>query len=275
MTEEIREHEAGTGPGGIDTTVATPARIYDYFLGGKDNYAVDREAAEEIMKAVPEAPAAARANRAFLRRAVRHMAEAGIRQFIDVGAGLPTQGNVHEVAQEIRPESRIAYVDHDPVVLVHGRALLEANADVAVVRGDLRRPEEILADPRLTELIDLDEPVGVLLVAILHFIGDDEEPFDLVARLMEPLPAGSRLAISHGYEGGMADGTSEHAQGVYRRSTSAIHSRDPRTVERFFAGADIVEPGVVWVSEWGLGEGEEAPPEPERTHFLGAVGRKR
>ncbi|WP_233617876.1 SAM-dependent methyltransferase [Actinomadura sp. WAC 06369] len=272
MTEEIREREAtGTGPGGIDTTVATPARIYDYFLGGKDNYAVDRQAAEEIMKAVPEAPAAALANRAFLRRAVRFMAEAGIRQFLDVGAGLPTQGNVHEVAQEIRPESRIVYVDNDPVVLVHGRALLEANSDVAVVRGDLRRPEEILAEPRLNELIDLDEPVGVLLIAILHFIGDEENPFDLVARLMERLPPGSHLAISHGYEGGMADGTSEHAQGVYRRSTSAIHSRNPRTVERFFTGTDIVEPGVVWVPQW---RAEEAAAEPERTHFLGAVGRK-
>ncbi|QFG27620.1 SAM-dependent methyltransferase [Actinomadura sp. WMMB 499] len=272
----MREHEtAGAGPGGIDTTVATPARIYDYFLGGKDNYAVDRAAAEEIMKAVPEAPTSARANRAFLRRAVRYMAGAGITQFVDIGAGLPTQGNVHEVAQEIRPESRIVYVDNDPVVLVHGRALLEANADVAVIAGDLRRPEEILADPRLSELIDLDEPVGVLLIAILHFIGDEEEPFDLVKRLMEPLPAGSHLAISHGYEGGMVEGTSEHARGVYRRSTSAIHSRDPRTVERFFAGADIAEPGVVWVPEWGLGEGEPTPMEPERTHFLGAVARKR
>lgn len=271
MTEETRQN----GPDGIDTTTATPARIYDYFLGGKDNFEVDRSAAEEIMKAVPEAPAAARANRGFLRRAVRYMADAGIRQFIDVGAGLPTQGNVHEVAQEVRPGARIVYVDNDPVVLVHGRALLEANADVAVVQGDLRHPAEILAEPRVTELIDLDEPVGVLLVAILHFIGDEEEPFDLVARLLEPLPAGSHLAISHGYEGGMADGTSEHARGVYRRSTSAIHSRPPRTVERFFAGTDIVEPGIVWVPEWGLEEGEERPVEPERTHFLGAVGRKR
>ncbi|REE95466.1 S-adenosyl methyltransferase [Thermomonospora umbrina] len=258
---------------GVDVTTPNIARIYDYFLGGKDNYATDRAAAEQIMKSVPEAPASARANRAFLTRAVRFLAgEAGVRQFVDVGAGLPTQGNVHEVARGVNPDARVAYVDNDPIVLAHARALMVEDEGVAVVQGDLRRPEEILADERLRRLIDFREPVAVLLVAILHFIGDDEDPFTMVARLLDTLPAGSHLVISHGYEGGMDGGASERAQSVYRRSTSSIHSRDPEQVARFFGGWEILDPGVVWISQWRPTP-DDAMADPSVTHFLGAVGR--
>ncbi|MFI0481004.1 SAM-dependent methyltransferase [Actinomadura sp. 9N215] len=259
----------------IDTHQASPARIYDYFLHGKDNYAVDREAAEEIMKTVPEAPACARANRAFLTRAVRYLAgQVGIRQFVDIGPGLPTQGNVHEIAHDVAPDAHVVYVDNDPVVLVHGRALLEGSPDVAVVQGDLRRPEEILADPRLNELVDLGEPVGLLLVAILHFIRDDEDPAGLVARLVDQLPPGSHVVISHGYEGGMDPDATEHATAVYRKSRLPICSRDPAQVAEFFAGLDILDPGIVWVPEWSRPRRPAFMPNPQLSHFIGGVARK-
>ncbi|MGW3768959.1 SAM-dependent methyltransferase [Actinomadura verrucosospora] len=259
----------------IDTLQASPARIYDYFLGGKDNYAVDRAAAEEIMKTVPDAPAAARANRDFLTRAVRHLAaQAGIRQFIDVGTGLPTQGNVHEIARDAAPDARVVYVDHDPVVLAHGRALLEGSPSVAVVEGDLRRPEELLADPRLNELIDFDEPVGLLLVAVLHFVHDDDDPAGLVGRLARRLPSGSHVVISHGYDGGMDPGDTEHSRAVYRRSKLPIYSRGPEEVARCFAGLEILDPGVVWVPQWGRPRPAGPAPDPRWCHFIGAVARK-
>lgn len=259
----------------IDTRKASPARIYDYFLDGKDNYAVDREAAWEIMKTVPEAPASAHANRAFLTRAVRYLAaQAGIRQFIDIGTGLPTQGNVHEIAHDAAPDAHVVYVDNDPVVLVHGRALLEGSPNVAVIQGDLRHPEEIMADPRLNELIDFGEPVGLLLVAILHFIRDDEDPAGLVARLAGQLPSGSHVVVSHGYEGGMDADDTAHSTAVYRRSKLPIYSRDPAEVAQFFTGLDILGPGIVWVPEWSRPRSPDRWPDPQTSHFIGAVARK-
>ncbi|SEG15927.1 S-adenosyl methyltransferase [Thermomonospora echinospora] len=261
-------------PSGVDVTTPNVARIYDYFLGGKDNYAADRAAAEQIMQTVPEAPLAARANRAFLTRAVRFLAaEAGIRQFVDIGAGLPTQGNVHEVARRAIPDARVAYVDNDPVVLAHGRALLAGDDLVTVVQGDLRRPEEILGEPALRELIDLDRPVAVLLVAVLHFIADAEDPYAMVERLLDGLPSGSHLVISHGYQGGMDQDASTRAEGVYRRSTSAIHSRDPGQVRRFFGDWTVLDPGVVWITQWRPESTDEIT-DPSTTHFLGAMGHK-
>ncbi|SNR52582.1 SAM-dependent methyltransferase [Actinomadura mexicana] len=259
----------------IDTLQASPARIYDYYLGGKDNYAVDRAAAEEVMKTVPDAPAAARANRDFLTRAVRYLAaQAGIRQFLDVGTGLPTQGNVHEIARDAAPDARVVYVDNDPVVLAHGRALLEGSPCVAVVEGDLRRPEELLADPRLNELIDLGEPVGLLLVAVLHFVHDDDDPAGLVGRLAGRLPSGSHVVISHGYDGGMDPGDTEHSQAVYRRSKLPIYSRGPEEVARCLTGLEILDPGIVWVPRWDRPHPARPARDPEWSHFIGAVARK-
>ncbi|WP_254715522.1 SAM-dependent methyltransferase [Actinomadura sp. NAK00032] len=259
----------------IDSGTASPARIYDYYLGGKDNYEVDRAAAEAIMKTVPEAPAAARANRAFLARAVRYLAaHAGIRQFVDVGAGLPTQGNVHEIVHGVAPDGHVVYVDNDPTVLVHGRALLEGSPNVAVIRGDLRRPEEIMADPRLAELIDLTEPVGLLLVAILHFIPDGDDPAGLVARLVERLPSGSHVVVSHGYEGGMDPGDVEHAIGVRRGTAAPICSRGPEQVAGLLTGLDVLPPGIVWIPEWGLPHPPAPAADPQLSHFIGGIARK-
>ncbi|MBO2455459.1 SAM-dependent methyltransferase [Actinomadura barringtoniae] len=259
---------------GIDTTLASPARIYDFLLGGKDNYGVDRAAAEEIIGLVPDAPLAARLNRAFLTRAVEYLTAAGIRQFIDVGAGLPTQGNVHEVAQRAAPEARVVYVDNDPVVLAHGRALLETSSGVAVIEGDLRRPEEILADARVRELIDFDRPVGLLLMAVLHFVTDEDKPHAHVRRLTDALPPGSHLAVSHGWTGGLGETAFEAAQVIYRRTGSAVQPRDPGEVERFFDGLDLVAPGVTWLSEWRPVPGRGVrPSDPARSCLLGAMGR--
>ena len=173
--------ELEQGPPGIDVTIPSVARMYDYYLGGKDNFAADREAAGKIIAAVPSARDSARRNREFLGRAVRFAAESGIRQFLDIGAGLPTQENVHQVALRTAPDSRVVYVDNDPIVLVHGRALLADNRQTTVIQGDLHDPDAILNDPKLTAHLDLDRPMAVLLVAILHFIPDEDEATNIVA----------------------------------------------------------------------------------------------
>ena len=178
----------------IDASVPNAARVYDCFLGGKDNFAVDRELAQKILEVLPDTADVCRDNRDFLQRAVRFLAgEAGIRQFLDIGSGLPTMGNVHEVAQEAAPGVRVAYVDYDPVVLSHARALLAKGKDVVVAEGDLRSPEAILADERVRQLIDFSQPVAVLLVAMLHFVTDADRPYDAVRTLVDALAPGSYL----------------------------------------------------------------------------------
>ena len=183
-------------PPEIDTSRPHPARVYDYFLDGKDHYPADRKAGEQVLEAVPTAKAMARANRAFLQRAVRFLARAGIRQFLDIGTGLPTRGSVHQTAHEITPNARVIYVDNDPIVLAHSRALL-ASEHTEVVEGDLRKPDSILGDAGVGKAIDFDQPVAVLLVAILHFLTDHDEPDQVVGRFVEAMAPGSYLVISH------------------------------------------------------------------------------
>ncbi|WP_146059002.1 SAM-dependent methyltransferase [Actinomadura rubteroloni] len=258
------------GSDAVATGRPAPARIYDYFLGGKDNYAVDRDAAREILAAVPAAADAARANRAFVRRAVRYMAGEGeIRQFLDVGAGLPTRGNVHEIARAERPGARVVYVDNDPVVLTHGRALLEDSAHVAVVSGDLRDPDAIWGRRRLRELIDPGEPVGVLLCGVLHFLPDEDDPFALVERLTAGLPAGSLVAVTHAWFGDLEPGAAERALAVYRRSTAEVRPRTPDEIARFLTGFAPVEPGLVAVTDWRPDTATDRV-----GCVLGAVGRR-
>src|SRR6201992_1347978 len=185
----------------FDASRAHPARMYDYLLGGKDHFAADRDAIGQLLKAVPTARTGARENRAFLGRAVRYLvAEAGIRQFLDIGSGLPTANNVHEVAQRIAPESRIAYVDNDPIVMAHARALLTSHASgrTVYIQADLHDPEAILQHPRVRETIDFGQPVALMLVAVLHFFPDADRPADIVATLLKALPPGSYLVASHG-----------------------------------------------------------------------------
>jgi S-adenosyl methyltransferase len=232
--------------------IPSTARMYDYYLGGKDNYPADREAAEKVMSMFP--PGAIRSavweNRKFLGRVVRYLAgEAGVRQFLDIGTGLPTMNQVHEVAQEMRTDCRVVYVDHDPVVLAHGRDVLNGVANATIIQHDLREPEAILRDPELRALLDLDEPVALLLVAILHFVTDEDDPWDGVRALKDALPSGSYLALSHGTSDG-DDRLDEAARVGYANASSSARLRPRGEVAAFFDGFEMVDPGLVWLPEW-------------------------
>jgi O-methyltransferase involved in polyketide biosynthesis len=228
----VSDSEAKHGPGGVDVSAPNVARIYDYMLGGKDNFAADREAAEQVLKAFPESRDGVRRNREFLGNAVRHLAaEAGIRQFIDIGSGLPTQKNVHEVVHEVAPEARTVYVDIDPVVCVHGRALLASHPNVAMIEGDLRRPEEIFDKAAATGLIDRDEPVAALLIAVLHFLPD---PYPEVARLREMMAPGSHLVITHLSMREERSADTGRMQEVYSRANAGLHPRTTAEIDRFY-----------------------------------------
>ncbi|GIH73183.1 SAM-dependent methyltransferase [Sphaerimonospora thailandensis] len=263
-------------PPGIDSHIPNAARMYNYFLGGKDNFPTDREAAERVLALAPEARELARQNRAFLRRAVHHLvAEAGIRQFVDIGAGLPTEGNVHEVAAEVDPGTRVAYVDNDPVVLTHARALLSNATNTVAVQGDLRDPEAILDSPELSSLIDFTEPVAILLVAVLHFVPDGDKPDELIGRLRDAVPRGSYLVLSHVTAEERSD-TAHQAADVYRNANMSVTLRSRERIRRMFDGFELIEPGLVREDEWrsdpdaaSAGSTGQATP----TWFLCGVGR--
>lgn len=234
----------------VDTTMADPARVYDFWLGGKDNFQVDRKAAAAGIMAFPGTVQSARANRAFLARAVRYLAEAGIRQFIDIGAGLPSTGNTHEVAQAVAPGSRVLYVDNDPVVLAHAQALF-TNAPggaTGYLNADLRDPEEILADA--ARLLDLSQPVAVLLFGVLHFIEDDEGPDQIIDALMDAIPAGSYLALSHLASDLYPEQIAAFTRAISEHLSLAVTPRDVGAVSRFLRHLELIEPGVVQVSSW-------------------------
>jgi hypothetical protein len=258
-------------PAGVDTSTPSIARVYDYFLGGKDNFAADREVGEQIRTAIPEVATMAAQNRAFLGRVVTYLAEQGIRQFLDIGTGLPTQNNVHQVAQSIIPDARVVYVDNDPIVLVHARALLAENTNTVALAGDLRKPEAILADPHVRELIDFSQPVGILLVGILYFLTNEENPAGIVATLKSAMAPGSHLAISHIVSD---DHAAEYAQAqeIYRsflrRDGDALRNR--AQVLSYFDGLDLVEPGLVHARDWRAEDTTEQP----AMWVLGGVGRK-
>ena len=256
----------GTNPGKpsrIDTSTAHSARIYNYWLGGKDNFPADREAAQAAMAANPGIVADVRANRAFLARAVRYLvAEAGIRQFLDIGTGLPTADNTHEVAQAVAPESRVVYVDNDPIVLTHARALLSSTPEgaTAFLDADLREPELILKSAART--LDLGQPVGLMLLIILHLIPDEEHPERIVARLMNALPAGSYLVLSHPARDIQPSAMAEMTRRVNERmrgTTATPRTRDQ--VARFFGGLEMIEPGVVQPQQWRPSPATETPAE--------------
>jgi O-methyltransferase involved in polyketide biosynthesis len=260
----------------LDVDQATPsaARIYDYFLGGKDNFACDREVADQLLRIAPETPAMARANRAFLGRAVRFIAEQGIRQFIDIGTGLPTRDNVHEIAQAVAPESRVVYVDNEPTVLAHARALLADNPQTVVVDADLRDPAALLADADLNRLIDFGRPVGLILVGILYFLTEVDRPLEVVRTLREAMPSGSYLAMTHVVADDRQNELGQ-AQELYRSFTKQTGSgmRTREEVTAFYDGLDVVEPGLVHTQDWrpdGSSPTDAAIPR----WILGAVARK-
>jgi S-adenosyl methyltransferase len=263
----------------INTSVANSARIYDYLLGGKDNFPADREVAEQVLAVVPVSRMVTRQNRTYLRRVVRYLAaEAGIRQFLDLGSGLPTQGNVHELAQAVAPDARVVYVDNDPVVVTHGRALLEGD-NTLVVQADLRQPEEIVGHPQVRQLLDFDRPIAVLLVSVLHFVSDQQDPCGVVARLRQAVPAGSYLAISHGTadlpvrpdlsQVEMAEMAVKTAE-LYRAAALPFAFRSKAEVTRLFEGWELVPPGVVFIQSWRPDDASTELP----GGFYGAVGRK-
>jgi S-adenosyl methyltransferase len=243
---------------GIDTSVPNPARVYDYLLGGKDNFEIDRITAQAGIGAFPQIVKSARANRVFLGRLVRYLAESGIRQFLDIGTGLPSANNVHEVAQSVAPTSKVVYVDNDPVVLVHAQALLKGKPEgvTRFVNADMRDPEKIVREAAKT--LDLGRPVAVLLLGILHFLSDDDEAARIVGTLMDAVPAGSYLGICH-LTADIYPEMTELARRVNERQPHApLVLRDRTQVAGLFAGLDLVPPGVVQASKWRPDSGLEA-----------------
>jgi O-methyltransferase involved in polyketide biosynthesis len=235
----------------INANVANGARMYDYMLGGKDNFAADRELADRLIAAQPGALASVRANRAFLKRAVRYVTEAGIRQFIDIGSGLPTMENTHEIAQRAAPDARVVYVDNDPTVIVHGRAMLADIGPTAVADADVRRPEAILRHSEVRRLIDFDRPVAFLLLGILHYVTDQEDPYRIVARFREAMAPGSYLVVTH-YTGDdnphEVDGSIKMVRKSPASTVPVARTRDQ--IERFFDHLEILDPGIVPVHQW-------------------------
>ncbi|MDH6125404.1 SAM-dependent methyltransferase [Kitasatospora sp. GP82] len=264
----------GWEPPEIDTSVPHSARMYDYWLGGKTHFAPDRALGEGIEQAIPSIRTMARENRHFLGRAVRYLArEAGIRQFLDIGTGIPTGGNTHEVAQAEAPGSSVVYVDNDPIVLAHARALMvsEGRGETAYIHADLRRPEAILAHPALTGTLDLTEPVGLMLVAILMLLRDEDDPRGKVATLLDALPSGSHVVITHP----TGDFDPEAMAQVAAKAAQGRMTLVPRTrarVEEFFGGWELVEPGVAPVMAWH--PDGEPPADPHAAYYWAGVARK-
>jgi hypothetical protein len=255
----------------LNVSVPHPARVYDCWLGGKDNYAPDRAVAEETVRLAPETLRSVRDNRAFLRRAVRYLAGEGIGQFIDIGSGLPTMDNTHEVAQRANPDARVVYVDNDPVVRTHGAALLETDDRTRVIQADLRDPRQILDHPGLVELIDPCEPVGILLVAVLHFLSDADDPYGVVAYLRDEMALGTHVVISH-LTGDRDPAKGAEAVGIWERANAPVVPvmRTREEIGRFFDGFALVEPGVVPVGDWR----PESTTGDDRFWLYGGVGRK-
>ncbi|WP_432932426.1 SAM-dependent methyltransferase [Microbispora sp. CA-135349] len=260
-------------PGGFDVNQPNVARMYDYYLGGKNHFPADRAAAERVIElSYGYVRETVQENRAFLRRAVRYLAaECGVRRFLDLGAGLPTQGNVHEIALQEAPDSLVTYVDNDAVVAAHARALLEGDPRVRFLEGDLRRPEEVVAAASASGLI-FDRPVALLLVACLHFVPDEEDPEGVVAAYRELLPSGSYVVVSHVCSDPVPEAMAA-AGGVYGRANAPFEARPAARIARFFDGFDLVEPGVVPLNEWRPEPGA-LPLRGDFLPILGGVGRR-
>jgi hypothetical protein len=247
--------------------------VYDYLLGGKDNYPSDRLVGESMIAQLPNVRLAVQWNRAFLRRVVRYLIyEAGIRQIIDVGAGLPSSGNTHEVALHAEPDARVVYVDHDPVVLAHARNMLQGIPNAAIIQHDLERPDQILADPVLRELIDFGQPVALLFLSILHFVSDQADPAGLIAQLLAPFPAGSHVAISHATPDTVAEVSD--VERVFDEATEQAHVRSRAQIRKLVTGLDVVPPGLAWPPEWRPDPGDVLPANTAESYYCVLVARK-
>ncbi|MBB5481141.1 SAM-dependent methyltransferase [Micromonospora parathelypteridis] len=278
MTTDASGTRAGSPSDRIDTSVAHPARRYNYWLGGKDNFQADRESGDVMAAAFPTIRTSALENRRFLQRAVGYLAgEAGIRQFLDIGTGIPTANNTHEVAQAVAPETRVVYVDNDPIVLAHARALLTSSSAgaTAYIDADLRDPERILAHPELRRTIDLSQPVALMLVAVLHFVPDGDDPYALVRQLLDALPAGSYLAASHATHEYLPPEVAAEAKAAAKgggpHGLINLRTRDEFT--RFFTDLDVVEPGITSVAEWRAESEPQPRPSVVEVSMYGGVAR--
>jgi trans-aconitate methyltransferase len=253
--------------------IPSAARIYDYLLGGKDNYPADRAVAESMITQLPNVQLAVQWNRAFLRRVVRYLIhEAGVRQIVDIGAGLPTVGNTHEIALDASPEARVVYVDHDPVVLAHARSMLHGVPNAGIIEQDLLEPDKILADPVLASLIDFREPTAFLFLSILHFVSDEADPAALIARLLDPFPAGSHVAISHATPDTVPE--VNDVERVFDEATEQAHVRSRSAVMKLVSGLEVVEPGLTWPPEWRPDPGDEVPANAAESYYCVVVARK-
>ena len=254
----------------IDTSRPHPARMYDYYLGGHDNYEVDREAAEKVLAVAPIVRRGALANRAFLHRAVRHAAELGMRQFLDIGTGIPTSPNTHEVASAVRPDARVVYVDNDPIVGAYANALLRGSGSTAFAFADVRKPADILNEESVRRLIDFTEPVCLMLVAVLHFVEDEQDPAGIVATLRDALPSGSLLIMSHATIEDSVD--DRPVTEIYKSASATLTPRTHAQVSALLSGFEMLEPGLVQVSTWR--PDEPVGPDDLATGTLGGIGRK-
>ena len=261
-------------PRGVDITRPSIARVYDYLLGGKDSFSSDRMVGDKIKTALPEVHLGVRAQRMVLGRAIRYLVgETGIRQLIDIGSGLPTAGNVHEVAQDVAPETRVVYVDNDPIVLAHAHALLAGSVGVTVLDSDLLEPEALIGAPALRAAIDFDRPIGLLLCGIVHYVSDDEDPGGIIARLVAPLPSGSHVFLHHLVEAGTPG--EKAAEAAMRQGMGRGYFRTPAQVRDLLAGLDLIEPGLVRVPDWRPdGSEDSAEDHPVLRLAVAAVGRK-
>jgi hypothetical protein len=259
----------------LNTTVPNVARVYDYMLGGKDNFEADRMAADKLIELLPGVAEACRRNRDFLGRVVTYLASQGIRQFIDIGSGLPTGRNVHEIAQDLDPEAHVIYVDRDPMVVIHANVLLaDKSQGVVVIQADLRQPPGIIIDhPDVRRLIDFRQPVAVLLFGLLHFITDEEKPWEIVAGFTDVMAPGSYLALSHITDDDVEEETSQAARNVYQGASAPVNPRSRQAIARFFDGLDMVHPGVVNIGYWP--EASPDLPVSPSTLIYGGVALKR
>ncbi|HKT03865.1 MAG TPA: SAM-dependent methyltransferase [Rugosimonospora sp.] len=265
--------EKPVGPAEFDLYKPSASRVYDYLLGGSHNFEVDRDVARQMLRLAPEAAQAAAANRHFMARAVRYLVDQGITQFLDIGSGIPTVGNVHEIAQRYAPDSRVVYVDIDPVAVMHSRHILDGDRRCAVIQGDLRDPRAILDDSLARDLLDFDRPVAVLLVAVLHFIHDHEDPAGIVRELRDSLSPGSHLVLSHASWPADATVAVRQAQHTYDRMAAQLVLRTRDEVATLFDGFDLLEPGLVTVANWRPDtEAEMYRNRTDRLPALAAVG---
>jgi S-adenosyl methyltransferase len=274
-TEPIEGEGAGSAwvPAGVDMSRPSAARVYDYYLGGFHNFAVDREMAQQAIAMWPDLPLIMRANRAFLQRAVTHLVELGVRQFLDIGSGIPTVGSVHTTAQSLAADTRVVYVDIDPVAVAHSRSLLAGDAQVVAIRGDLLRPTEILADPAVATVLDPTAPTALLMIAVLHFVGDQEAATDAIGGFSAALAPGSYLAISHATHEQQARELTESHRALYQRTPTPMTMRSRDQVTALFGGFEILDPGVVLLDQWDAGRLREVD-NPERFPAWAGIGRR-